>query len=706
MKANSFRAIFIAILSLYFLTGKVLASESDASSETVIVDNKLEEILVSGFRPTQSRELPSSITILDSGIIDDLSVQHFEELTHFVPNLNWAGGASRPRYFQIRGIGERSQYEGAPNPSVGFLIDDLDFSALGGVATMFDVEQIEVLSGPQGTRYGANALAGLIYVQYKQPTDYFDAKVTATLGNDDTHTLGTAFGGPIYDSLNYRAVVHKNKSNGFRRNAFLSRDDTNGRDETSLRLKLAYTTGTDWKFDFSAMHVDVNNGYDAFAVDNSFTTQSDRPGQDAQQSTGLVLKTDGQLSSAIGFTSITGASQSDVVFSFDADWGNNDFWSPVIYDYFSQTDRERKNLSQEFRLASSPESGLLNGKFEWVAGAIFTQNEETNLTRDDGNFEGFTSLDSISRDYSASTVAAFGDIDYALADRVTLNMGLRFEKRKADYIDSNGEQFNPGESNVGGQVALNYEYDSATSLYAKIARGYKAGGFNLGLPSEAENDTLLFDAEYLWNYELGLKGNYLDERLSLNANAFYMQRADQQVQASRQLDPNNPATFVFFTDNAGEGENKGIELDVSIDLNDALSLYSSLGLLYTEIKNFAGNSNGREQAHAPNYTYAVGGRFDFLNNWFARMDVSGKDEFYFSDSHNQISQPYTIVNARLGYETKNWSLTAWGRNVFNENYSVRGFFFGNEPAKDFADTLYVRKGDPKHIGLTFEYFYD
>src|SRR5215470_7169409 len=139
----------------------------------VAADNQvLEEVIVTATLRQQALvDTPVSITVLDQRTLQDAGRQHFEDVLSAVPNLNWAGGTSRPRFFQIRGIGEREQYEGAPNPSVGFLIDDIDFSGIGMPATTFDVDRIEVLRGPQGMRYGANALAGLISVQSAQPQD-------------------------------------------------------------------------------------------------------------------------------------------------------------------------------------------------------------------------------------------------------------------------------------------------------------------------------------------------------------------------------------------------------------------------------------------------------------------------------------------------------------------------------------------------------
>ena len=665
----------------------------------------IEEVVVSDFRVQERAGVPSSIAVLDARFIEETAVQHFEELTQFVPNLNWAGGASRARYFQIRGIGERSQYEGAPNPSVGFVIDDLDFSGLGGIATLFDTEQIEVLRGPQGTRFGANALAGLIYLKYQQPTDIFDARATTTFGSDNTQGLGVALGGPLNPNWAYRAVLQRQKSNGFRDNAFLGRDDTNGRDEQSARVKLRYAPNDDWRFDLTALHTDLDNGYDAFAVDNGFTTQSNRPGQDSQRTLAAVLSVEAAFGDSLVARSISGAARSDVIFSFDADWGNDAFWDPVIYDYFSLTRRDRQTVSQEFRLMSGPDSSFAGGRVGWVTGALIKNDRESNITTDDGNFEGFLDPGFIAREYEATSVAVFGDLDVSLTDRMVLNAGLRVERRDADYADTAGDRFSPDESSVGGQLALMFSVSDELGLYGKVSRGYKAGGFNLGLPDGAANDSLLFDAEFLWNYELGLEAALWDDRVTLEANVFWMQRTDQQVQTSSQLDPNNPATFVFFTDNAGEGRNRGIEITADYRVSDVFSVYANIGLLDTEIRELAGGgaTDGRDQAHAPRYSYAFGGRANFAQGWFARIDVTGKDAFFFSDSHDQRSEAYNLVNARVGYERGNWSVSAWARNLLDEKYATRGFFFGNEPARDFVDTLYTRQGDPRSVGVSVEW---
>src|SRR5690606_31979146 len=142
------------------------------------------------------------------------TVQHFEETIRQVPNLNLSGEGSRARYFQLRGIGELEQYEGSPNPSVGFIVDDIDFSGLGGIGTLFDIERVEVLRGPQGTRYGSNALGGLIYMRSTEPTAAAESRFEATTGNDGTLAFGAASGGPVGEDWRYRASIHRYGSNG------------------------------------------------------------------------------------------------------------------------------------------------------------------------------------------------------------------------------------------------------------------------------------------------------------------------------------------------------------------------------------------------------------------------------------------------------------------------------------------------------------
>ena len=122
------------------------------SAPALGADNPLDEIVISAsLRATPLGELPASVAVLGPDTLRDAGVQHLQDVLSLVPGLSWASGTSRPRYFQLRGVGEVEQYQGAPNPSVGFLIDDIDFSGVGMPATLFDLERVEVSRGPAGT---------------------------------------------------------------------------------------------------------------------------------------------------------------------------------------------------------------------------------------------------------------------------------------------------------------------------------------------------------------------------------------------------------------------------------------------------------------------------------------------------------------------------------------------------------------------------
>jgi outer membrane receptor protein involved in Fe transport len=108
---------------------------------------------------------------------------------------------------------------------------------------------------------------------------------------------------------------------------------------------------------------------------------------------------------------------------------------------------------------------------------------------------------------------------------------------------------------------------------------------------------------------------------------------------------------------------------------------------------------GRDQAHAPSWQYALALERRFGAGWFLRADLHGMDAFYFSESHEQRSSPYSLLHLRAGLERGPWRASVWVRNLFDQDYAQRGFYFGNEPP-DFPDRLYVQPGDPRHWGLT------
>jgi len=548
----------------------------------VCAQDAIDEITVKAdFRGRSTSELPASVTVLDAEQIRALAVQHFEEIINTVPNLNWSGDGNRARYFQIRGVGELEQYQGAPNPSVGFLIDDIDFSGIGTVAsgigtvaTLFDMQQIEVLRGPQGSRYGANALAGLIYMRSAAPTEAFEGRAELTVGGDDALAGGVAIGGGLNadNSVTYRLSAHRHESNGFRDNSYLNREDTNARDETTVRGRLHWTVGGDWQIDLAAMFADVDNGYDAFSLDNSFVMLSDKPGRDAQESIGASLRLEYSGSPGVTVTSITSIAASDIEFSYDADWGNDDSWAPVTYDYISISDRERDTISQELRLATG----------NWLVGAYAMKLQDELVTFNWGEYydpfydwaDGLN--DTFGSSYEATSIAAFGQYDHDIGDTTRVSVGFRTERRTTDYDDTAGLAAGPAESMWGGELTLSHDHSASLTSFVSLSRGYKAGGFNLGVVPDDRRD---FGAEVLWNLEAGIKTVLLQDSLRINASVFANRRDNQQVRTSFQLIPGDPASFVFFTDNAAQGETTGFETDIRWLPSDSWELYLNVGLL-------------------------------------------------------------------------------------------------------------------------------
>jgi iron complex outermembrane recepter protein len=307
----------------------------------------------------------------------------------------------------------------------------------------------------------------------------------------------------------------------------------------------------------------------------------------------------------------------------------------------------------------------------------------------------------------------FGQVAFALNDRLDLTAGLRWEQRSADYGDSNANAFSPDDDMLGGEVAVDWRLGERRSAYVRFARGYKAGGFNVSLAgvdfSTVDNVNLSpsnieFDAESLTSVEAGIRASSASGRLRADVGVFAAQRDDQQIKVPLQLRLGDPSSFLFVTGNSERGKHQGIEATVDWQATSRVELSAAVGLLRAGVDEFSlfPEIAGREQAHAPEYTYSLGVTYAVPSGWWTRLDLTGMDEFFFDYGHDQASKPYGLANVSVGRDWESWSLKLWTRNVFDEDFFVRGFYFGNEPP-DFPPTLYTRFGDPRHYGITVSF---
>lgn len=656
--------------------------------------------------------LPASVTVYDDAALRAGSVHHFGDLVDQIPNLTWSGGTSRPRYLQIRGVGENSQYEGeTPDSAVRFLVDDLDFTGLGTLGGTFDMKQIEVLRGPQAGAFGANAAGGVVRLVTNAPTPFWTGRVETSVGEDALREGGFAIGGPLIaakpEQFMARLAIYQHNSDGFRRNATLNRD-TNARDEFTARLRLTANFSPLWRWEGTVLFSDVNNGFDEYMLDNNGRrTFSDQPGRDEQRSTAGSLR--GTYTGLAGarLTTVTGGSRVKSIYSYDDDW------TAASYQGFSDLRRTRTVFNQELRLDSALTRAALGWIDRWTLGAYFSKTDEDSAytDTDPGNIRG------LSTTYRADNLSLYGQIAHDFSTHTRLIVGLRTERVDLDgrgiktrYRTSRAAYdpvvtFAPSfdDTVLGGKVTLEHDLTTDTLVFVSATRGYKAGGINIDARISPPADPLTYGTETLWNYEVGLRGNWLEHRLTGEVTAFYLDRADTQVRDSAGFG----GSYRFFTANGRTAHIAGLEASAAYAVTKEWSFHGTLAHMESALDPFTltngSTGGGRRLANTPRYGYTLGtGYRPAANGFFANAELVGRAMQFDSNNQNEARRAFHVYNASLGYAWREWTFTLWGKNILNERYEKRVFFFGNEDP-NYIETRYEDRADPRQLGVSAAY---
>ena len=672
---------------------------SVAFSAAAEPESDIERVTVYGdFYQQTLSQLSASASVIDDTRVLSRQADHLDGLLRVAPNVNFSAGASRGRFVQIRGIGERSQFAEPINPSVALMVDDFDFSGLGASGILFDTQQVEVFRGPQATVFGTGALAGAVLIKSNDADATDNNFVSARVATKDSYRVELANSVAVSDDLAVRAAVYHNRSDGFVKNAHLNREDTNNIDESAVKLAAKWQIDTATTLNLVYRWYDIDNGYDAFSLDNDNITQSDEPGFDRQQTHAVSANMATKLQAGELQLIVTHASH-NIGYGYDEDWTYTGFhpWGYTSTDHYY---REVDTNTAEIRFVGSESVTLFNDTTRWVVGARLEGTEE-NLLREytyaDGDFAS---------QYKPVTIAVYGQLDSQLADNLSLSFGLRAENYNFSYADNEGLAREHDETMLGGKLALNYLMGDQL-WYASISRGFKGAGINPDQNVQEVNR--FFDAEYNWNYEIGVKAPLADS-VNLRAAVFVMKREDTQVSDfDLQYREDNSAEFFSIITNADLGTNQGAEVELSWQANDRWSLNASAGYLDAYFENYTRVDDSfiakQTLAQSPSVTANVFSQYSITDSLTWNLEVDYTASYRFSDGHDVKSPAATLVHTQLVWQQNDLETTLWVNNLFDETYYTRGFGgFSNDPRDYYEfEEPYYQFGNGRQIGVTVRY---
>jgi iron complex outermembrane recepter protein len=613
-------------VSLSLIGVEAAFAQVERTVDTEPAHSLMEEIVVTARKREQSlQDVSVSVMALPETLLKDAFITDSEDLTNLVPSLNLQkGGNPRNSSFNIRGVGTQS-YSAGVEPSVSTVVDGVVMGSSGmAFIQLLDVQRVEVLRGPQGTLFGKNSTAGVVHIITQDPTDEFTASVSGTAIGGDQWQGGFTLAGPASDTLGYRLTGFYEKDEGFIDNVF-DGSTYNDKDAWSLRGKLRWDASETISFLWSSDYSD-SEGDCCVATLRSIDPWPAEPPNNQSQVDEILARIapvepaedNTQVSHDYpAFLAVTNGGHSLTV---DWDLGHHTLTSITAYRDFEQEDDTDADMqpgfylnvwqggkttqdqwTQELRLTSPADQTV-----SYVAGLYYFQQQlDRSFSRYLFNGPATSTFEVDSLNY-----AAFGEATWNIVQDWRLVLGARYTEDDLEFEFERVSEsvFQPeiphftdqvDADDLSGKIALEWDATDDMLLYASFVQGYKGPAFNITTGSTPEN-TDAADPETSDSFELGLKSNWLDSRLIVNATLFYTQYEDFQAQATESRlildedgntqdedgDGEPDRRFSYILTNVGEVTTRGLEVDLMAQLTENLSLFGGVAFIDAEIDSY------------------------------------------------------------------------------------------------------------------------
>jgi iron complex outermembrane recepter protein len=660
--------------------------------------------------PADAQSLPLSLTTVARPMLQNAGVQIVSDAAMYGPNLQFteftARKLSNPRF---RGIGASPT-----NPSITTLFDGVpQLNASTSSIDLVDVDQIEFVRGPQSALFGRNVLGGLINVTSVRPSlAAWSGNFSVPLGNVDARDVRGGVQGPlIAGKLGMALSLQYGRRDGYTVND-LTGNDLDSRSAFAGKGQLLWTPVRNWE-----TRIIINGERDRdgdYALSdlgglrrNPYHTARDFEGYTHRDifSTTILNRHEG---GSLTYSTTTGFLKWKTVDLTDLDYTP----LPLIT---RDNLEESFQFTQEVRVASSASAPLRlsdGAALKWQAGLfLFSQNYDQDAAR---NFSpGFLSpflpfpIRQTSPQASLDDVGVgiFGQGVATLADRVDLTAGIRFDHEQKDAMLNvfttpalgapQQTDANEGFSNVSPQFAAAFHLQPGKTVYASVAKGYKAGGFNAASPPGTE----MYGEEHTWNVEGGVKTTWANGRVAANAAAFHIAWEDMQL--------NLPNLFVpgeFYIANVGGATSSGVEAELNARVHPNVDIFGAVGYTRARFRDDSISSGvavgGNTVPNTPDYTASLGVQLSRTLSQgtllYGRAEATFSGAFEYDDLNTERQDAYSLANFRAGVRARFVFVEAWVRNAFDTKYIPVAFAYGQLAPSGFIGEM----GRPRTFGLS------